>query len=223
MHRNGGPCCISDLVDHRALNVRVTDELPRFSLSREGQLIVPMPPSAGKHPGAKVGLQRKPMSALLRSRGQLLENLQGDRDPCLLGLSNGWAARQLCTWCIRALLIRILAQFRTGSHWLSIETGRHKDISALDRSCPACSYKCVNPGLPADQFDSFDSDEESTDPVEDEHHVIFDCPSYTYARQLFPDIFGSNIVTVSQFLNQPDCNRVARFLTWVRHMRMNMA
>ena len=75
----------------------------------------------------------------------------------------------------------------------------------------------------ADQFDSFDSDEESTDPVEDEHHVIFDCPSYTYARQLFPDIFGSNIVTVSQFLNQPDCNRVARFLTWVRHMRMNMA
>ena len=120
-------------------------------------------------------------------------------------------------------LRRILAQFRTGSHWLSIETGRHKDIPALDRSCPACSYKCVNPGLPADQFDSFDSDEESTDPVEDEHHVIFDCPSYTYARQLFPDIFGSNIVTVSQFLNQPDCNRVARFLTWVRHMRMNMA
>ena len=107
--------------------------------------------------------------------------------------------------------------------WLSIETGRHKDIPALDRSCPACSYKCVNPGLPADQFDSFDSDEESTDPVEDEHHVIFDCPSYTDARQLFPDIFGSNIVMVSQFLNQSDCNRVAKFLTWVRHLRMNMA
>ena len=26
-----------------------------------------------------------------------------------------------------------------------------------------------------------------------------------------------------QFLNQPDCNHVARVLTWVRHMRMNMA
>ena len=120
-------------------------------------------------------------------------------------------------------LRRILAQFRTGSHWLGIETGRHKKIPAKDRSCPACSYKCVNPGLPADQFDSFDSVEESTDSVEDEHHVIFDCPSYTYARQLFPHIFGSNIVTVSHFLNQPDCNRVARFLTLVRHMRMNMA
>ena len=81
----------------------------------------------------------------------------------------------------------------------------------------------MNPGLPTDQFDSFESDEESTDPVEDEQHVIFDCPSYTYARQLSPDIFGNNIVTISQFLNQPDCNRVARFLTWVRHMRMNMA
>ena len=68
----------------------------------------------------------------------------------------------------------------------------------LDRSCPACSYKRVNPGLPADHFDSFDSDEESTDPVEDEHHghVICDCPSYTlytYAKQPSPDIFGSNI------------------------------
>ena len=120
-------------------------------------------------------------------------------------------------------LRRILAQFRTGSHWLGIETGRHKHVPALERFCPACSYKWVNPGLPADQFDSFDSDEESTDPVEDEHHVFFYCPGYIYARQLFPDIFGSNIVTVSQFLNQPDCNRVARFLTWVRQMRMNMA
>ncbi len=72
------------------------------------------------------------------------------------------------------------------------------------------------------QFDSFDSDEESLDPI-DELHIILDCPSYTYARQLFPDIFGSNIVTFSQFLNQPDCNRVARFLTWPRQMRMNLA
>ena len=81
----------------------------------------------------------------------------------------------------------------------------------------------MNPGPPADQFDSFDSDEESTDPIEDEHLVVFDCPNYTYARQLFPDIFRSDFVTVSQFLNQPDCNRVARFLTWVKHLRMNLA
>ena len=36
-------------------------------------------------------------------------------------------------------------------------------------------------------------------------------------------IFGSNIVTLSQFLNQHDCNRVARFLAWARHVRMNLA
>ena len=116
-----------------------------------------------------------------------------------------------------------LAQFRTGSHWLNIKTGRHKDIPRSDRSCPACSHRCVNPGLPADQIDSFNSDEESMNPVEDEHHVIFDCPSYTYARQLFPDIFGNNIVTFSQFLNLPDCDRVAKFLTWIRLSRMNLA
>ena len=57
----------------------------------------------------------------------------------------------------------------------------------------------MNPGLPTDHFDSFDSDEESTYPIEHEHHVIFDCPSYTFARQLFPDIFRRDIVTVSQF------------------------
>ena len=138
-------------------------------------------------------------------------------------IKEGYACEPYISQSHNKHLRRILAQFRTGSHWLAIETGRHSNIPRLERSCPACSQKCVNPGLPADQFDSFDSDEESTDPVEDEHHVIFDCPSYTYARQLFPDIFGSNIVTVSQFLNQPDCNRLARFLTWVRQMRMNLA
>ena len=85
-------------------------------------------------------------------------------------------------------------QFQMGARWPNNETGRHKNI---DRSCPASSHKCVNSGLPANRFDSFDSDEESSDPVEDEHHVIFDCPSLAYVRQLLPDIFSSNIVTVS--------------------------
>ena len=120
-------------------------------------------------------------------------------------------------------LRRILVQFQMGARWPNIETGRHKNIPRLDRACPASSHKCVNSGLPANRFDSFDSDEESSDPVEDEHHVIFDCPSYTFVRQLLPDIFGSNIVTVSQFLTQPECNCVARFLTWFRHVRMDLA
>ncbi len=44
---------------------------------------------------------------------------------------------------------------------------------------------------PSNQFDSFDSDEESTDSKSrTSTNVIFDCPGYTCARQLFPDIFG---------------------------------
>ena len=86
-----------------------------------------------------------------------------------------------------------------------------------------CAHRCVNPGLPAAHFDSFDSDDEASDPIEDEHHVVFDCPGYAYARELFPDIVSNAIVSVGQFLNQANCNRVAKFLTWVRAMRMNLA
>ncbi len=60
-------------------------------------------------------------------------------------------------------------------------------------------------------------------PVEDEHHVIFDCPEYTYVRKQFPDLFSSSVYSIGHFLNQPDCNRVAKFLTQVKAMRLNLA
>ena len=40
----------------------------------------------------------------------------------------------------------------------------------------------------------------SDGPVEDEHHAIFDCPGYMYAREQFQDLFQSHITTVSQSL-----------------------
>ena len=110
-------------------------------------------------------------------------------------------------------LRRIIAQFRTGSHWLNIETGRHKNLERSDRTCPMCSHRIVNPGLAPEYFDSFDFDDESSDPVDDEHHAIFECSGYGYARGLFPDLFQGHISTVSHFLNQPQCNRMAKFLT----------
>ncbi len=99
----------------------------------------------------------------------------------------------------------------------------HKKLDKNDRTCPICAHKCVNPGLPDQHFDSFDSDEEVADPVEDEHHVIFDCPEYTYVRKQFPDLFSSSVYSIGHFLNQPDCNRVAKFLTQVKAMRLNLA
>ena len=90
-----------------------------------------------------------------------------------------------------------------------------------NRTCPLCNYRVVNPGLDAAQFDSFDSDDEADDPIEDEHHAIFACSGYVYARQLlFQDLFSESISTLGQFLCQPTCNRIAKFLTWIRHMRL---
>ena len=86
-----------------------------------------------------------------------------------------------------------------------------------------CQHRIINPGLPAEQFDRFDSDDDSPKPIEDEHHMIFECSGYTEARVLFQDLFGQQIVTVGQFLNQPNHHRLAKFLTWARMMRMNLA
>ncbi len=81
----------------------------------------------------------------------------------------------------------------------------------------------LNPGFPAAQFDSFDADEDADDPIEDEHHVVFACSGYVYARQLFQDLFSESISTDGQFLSQPNPNRGAKFLTWVGSMRLNHA
>ena len=56
-----------------------------------------------------------------------------------------------------------------------------------------------------------------------EHHAIFECSAYATTRQMFSDLFPSHASTVSQFLNQPDCNRLAKFLTWIRMLRLNTA
>ncbi len=93
-------------------------------------------------------------------------------------IKQGYNCEPYIRQCHNRHLRRILAQFRTGSHWPYIETGWHKKIDKNERTCSICAHKCVNPGLPEQQFGSFNSDEEVADPVEDEHHVIFDCPEY---------------------------------------------
>ena len=78
-------------------------------------------------------------------------------------------------------------------------------------------------GIPAQRFDAFDTEEEACEAVEDEHHMLFDCSGYASARIHFQDLFSSNVTTVGQFLNQPDCTRVAKFLIWARALRVNFA
>ena len=86
-----------------------------------------------------------------------------------------------------------------------------------------CASQLTNPGLPAELWDAFDSDDDSDEPGEDEHHAIIECSGYVYAREHFQDLFKSHIISVSQCINQPQCNRLAKFLTWIRACRMNKA
>ena len=48
-------------------------------------------------------------------------------------------------------LRRIIAQFRTGSHWFHVETGRHAKTDVMNRTCKTCPRRIVNPGLPTAQ------------------------------------------------------------------------
>ena len=86
---------------------------------------------------------------------------------------------------------------------------------------PMCVGGTTNPDVPADCCDAFDSDEDAPDAIEDEHHAIFECSGAATTRQMFSDLFPSHVSTVSHFLNQPDCNRLAKFLTWIRMLRLN--
>lgn len=55
--------------------------------------------------------------------------------------------------------------------------------------------------VPAQYFDSFDSDEEGPDPIEDEHHMIFECSGYASVQIQFQDLVDSDIPDVGRFLN----------------------
>ncbi len=54
-------------------------------------------------------------------------------------------------------------------------------------------------------------------------HNNLACSGHVYARQLFQDLYSISTSTVGQVLSQPNPIRVAKFLTWVRNMRLNHA
>ena len=73
-----------------------------------------------------------------------------------------------------------LAQLRTGSHWLRVETGRWQRLEREQRVCPHCAAGAV----------------------EDEMHMIFYCPKYDGVRRQFPALFSSGDGNLSAFLSQ---------------------
>ena len=59
-----------------------------------------------------------------------------------------------------------LARYRTSSHCLEIEVGRHRNVASEDRLCKLCG-------------------EENILAVNDECHVSFHCPTYEYLRTVY--------------------------------------
>ena len=60
-------------------------------------------------------------------------------------------------------VLKCFTNFRISSHKLEIETGRYRDVPAVDRKCKLCA----------------------SDSVEDEIHFIFECSTYKLYRQVF--------------------------------------
>ncbi len=65
------------------------------------------------------------------------------------------------------------------------------------------------------QVDTFDSDEDADDPIEDEHQGTFAWSGYVHARHPFQDLCSKSVSAVGQSWSQLNPNRVANCLTWV--------
>ena len=95
-------------------------------------------------------------------------------------------------------LRKILARFRTGTHWLRIRSGRYEGVARENRFCPHCSNA-----------------------VDDELHAIFHCPANEHIRERFADLFATeNAADLYSFLCHNSAHRVALFLTECRAARM---
>ena len=134
----------------------------------------------------------------------------------------GYASEPYIQQTTNRLLQKIIAYCCTGSHWLHVETGRHKKLEKEKRTCLVCPFKLSSPGLPAEVWDAVSSDDDSDGPVEDEHQAIFDCPGNICARGQLQDLNQSHNTTVSHFLHQPQCNRLAKVPRWIRVCSMGL-
>ncbi len=64
------------------------------------------------------------------------------------------------------------------SHQHGCHGSWHKKVERSRRFWPMCVGGITNLDLPAHCFDAFDSDEDASHRIEDEHHAIFECSGY---------------------------------------------
>ena len=109
-------------------------------------------------------------------------------------------------------LISNLARYRTSSHCLEIEVGRHHNVAREDRLCKLCG-------------------EDNIVAVEDEYHVLFHCPTYEFLRTVYisnkdiglPNEY--NFITYLQTEDQETLTDLANFISTMfktRHQKFEM-
>ena len=92
---------------------------------------------------------------------------------------------------------RVLCQFRVGSHWLRVQMGRFERLPYESRHCMQCE----------------------SHEVDDEMHMIFDCPHYTALRAKYAELFIGERKCLHEFLSHHPI-LVAKFLTECKNTRI---
>ena len=94
---------------------------------------------------------QRPMSSLSVARSHHVEQLSqqtSSKASKYRSIKIGYAREPYIQQTSNRHLRRILAQFRTGSHWLNIETGRHRKQDRKDRTCPMCTHRIITQVYP---------------------------------------------------------------------------
>ena len=101
-----------------------------------------------------------------------------------------WVKHKIFSTPVHISQLRLLIQFRTGSHKLPIVTGRWLNIPRSQRVCQACQ----------------------TSSVCDEYHLVFECPALDCIRQKYTHLFPNEVLTMKQFIWQANIPQVVYFL-----------
>ena len=91
---------------------------------------------------------QRPMFSLSVARSHHVEQLSqqtSSKTSMCRSIKIGYACEPYIQQTSNRHLRRILAQFRTGSHWLNMETGRHRKQDRKDETCPIGSSTQVCP------------------------------------------------------------------------------
>ena len=128
------------------------------------------------------GRTGKPVGSKLQEYLQLTSGLDtaSYTPAAYLQAVGGWRQRQA------------LAQLRTGSSWLAVETGRYQGserVERVDRVCQRCSSSAID----------------------DVEHMVFDCSALETQRWNHPSLFISGSRSLSDFMDQ-DPTEVAAFV-----------